>query len=463
VFAQAAGLKSPEDIVGKTDSDLPWLPEQTASFREYDRRIMESDAPEFHIIERLREADGKLAWVETNKAPLRDAQGRVVGILGTYEDITERKQAEEALQASEAKYRFLVENAKDITWTIDLQGRWTFISSNVGQVTGYRPDEVIGKTVWDFLAPECHDLVRERLGRRGRGEDVPPYEVLVVGKDGRHTPFELHTAPILDNSGHIVGVQGVSRDITERKKVEEALREWNATLESRVAQRTEELEQRARQLQKLTLELTEAEERERKRLAEILHDDLQQVLAAAKFQVGLLSSRVQNDAESQQVAGHVRNLLIDAIAKSRSLSHELSAPVLSQSDLGEAFEWLAQQMQTKHGLTVHLDLGGQTELASEPLRVLLYKAAQEALFNVVKHAGVHEAKLRLRRERGRIRLSVSDRGRGFDPTKPGYTLGFGLLSIRERVGCLGGRIKIRSAVGKGSTFRIAVPDAESPA
>ena len=126
--------------------------------------------------------------------------------------------------------------------------------------------------------------------------------------------------------------------------------------------------------------------------AEILHDDLQQVLVAAKSHVGLLSSRVKNDAESQEIAEQAKDLLGDAIAKSRSLSHELSAPVLSQSNLGEAFEWLAEQMQTKHGLTVHLDLGERIELASEPLRILLYKAAQELLFNAIKRAGVHEAK-----------------------------------------------------------------------
>ena len=141
-------------------------------------------------------------------------------------------------------------------------------------------------------------------------------------------------------------------------------------------------------------------------------------------------------------------------------SHERSAPTLSQSDLGETFEWLAEQMQQKHGLAVHLDLGERLELASEPLRALLYKAAREALFNVIKHAGVREAKLRLRHRRGRVRLSVSDRGRGFDPRKPGSKLGFGLRSIRERVEYLGGRMKIHSAVGKGSIFLLTVPDAE---
>ncbi len=234
----------------------------------------------------------------------------------------------------------------------------------------------------------------------------------------------------------------------------------NATLESRVAARTAQLEQRARQLQTLTLELTQAEERERARIAEILHDDLQQVLAAAKFQVDLLGRRPGNDADTQEIAGQAKDLLADGIAKSRSLSHELSSPALSRRDLGEAFEWLAEQMQRKHGFTVCLEAKDRIEVASEPLRILLYKAAQEMLFNAIKHAGVQEAKLRLRRHGGWIGLSVSDQGRGFDPADPAYALGFGLRSIRERIELLGGRLKIRSAPGKGSTFFVVLPNPE---
>jgi PAS domain S-box-containing protein len=98
VFAKAAGLESPKNIVGKTDHDMPWLPEQTKLFHEYDRKVMESDTPEYHIIESQQEADGKLAWIETNKIPLHDTKGNVIGILGTYEDITERKKAEETIK-----------------------------------------------------------------------------------------------------------------------------------------------------------------------------------------------------------------------------------------------------------------------------------------------------------------------------------------------------------------------------
>jgi CheY-like chemotaxis protein len=153
---------------------------------------------------------------------------------------------------------------------------------------------------------------------------------------------------------------------------------------------------------------------------------------------------------------------VEAIGKSRSLSHELSPPGLAHNDLHETFEWLAGQVKAKHGLTVHLDVRDRVELTSEPLKILLYRAAQEMLFNVIKHAGVREAKLRLRRRGGAVCLSVSDQGQGFAVEEPGPAGGLGLGSIRERVKLLGGRMKVRSLPGKGSTFRIVVPDARPP-
>jgi len=218
-----------------------------------------------------------------------------------------------------------------------------------------------------------------------------------------------------------------------------------------------ELQEQARQLQRLTLELSQTEDRERQHLAEILHDDLQQLLAAAKFHLGLLNSRITQDAPSQKIAVLVKDLLKQAIDQSRSLSHELSPPVLSHGDLRETFGWLACQVHAKHGLTVHLDVGGGIELPST-LKSLLYKAAQELLFNVVKHAGVREARLRLRHRRGYVCLSVSDQGRGFDTQEFDQARGLGLLRVREQIKFLGGRLKVRSTQGGGSLFIIAVPN-----
>jgi CheY-like chemotaxis protein len=159
-------------------------------------------------------------------------------------------------------------------------------------------------------------------------------------------------------------------------------------------------------------------------------------------------------AEVERVA----ELLRVAIETSRGLSHDLSPTVLHANDLAEALRWLVSRMRTRQGLTVHLEVSGEVTLASDALTILLFRAAQELLFNASKHAQVREARIRVHHRRRCVGMSVSDRGRGFDPQALQETGGFGLLSIRERVELLGGRMKIRSRPGQGSTFHILVPD-----
>jgi len=253
--------------------------------------------------------------------------------------------------------------------------------------------------------------------------------------------------------------QEVARQRDQLRVAAEALRELNATLESKVVQRTAQLEQRASQLQKLTLELTQAEDRERKRIAAVLHEDLQQQIAGAKFHLNLAKNRARHDPSQQAVIDRVDEMLAQAIEKSRTLSHDLSPAVLHMNDLAEILAWLVREVREKHGLTVHLDIRCDVMLHSEALTMFLFRAAQEMLFNVVKHARVDRATIRVRRTRQLVCLSVCDQGHGFDPKELKETTGLGLLSIRERVELLGGRMRIKSAEGKGSKFHIIVPDA----
>jgi PAS domain S-box-containing protein len=164
-------------------------------------------------------------WREIYAFPMVNDRGEVTGVIEHVRDINERKQAEEALRESEENYRFLVENSKDLVWKIDLDGRWTFVGGNVENITGYRPDEIMGKTIWDFLAPECRESIREKLSGRMRGEDVLPYVSWIINRAGERIPLEVATTSIVDEGGKVVGVQGISRDITLRMRAEEALRE----------------------------------------------------------------------------------------------------------------------------------------------------------------------------------------------------------------------------------------------
>ena len=135
--------------------------------------------------------------------------------------------------------------------------------------------------------------------------------------------------------------------------------------------------------------------------------------------------------------------------------------MLSHGDLGETLKFLAGQIQAKHGLVVDVRANGGTRLGSDGIMALLYKTTQELLFNVVKHADVHQAKVQARRHGPCVCLIVSDRGRGFDPQRLRETAGFGLLNIRERIELPGGRMKVKSAQGKGSRLSITVPDGQA--
>ncbi|MGE5295612.1 MAG: PAS domain S-box protein, partial [Solirubrobacterales bacterium] len=266
------------------------------------------------------------------------------GYINLYvQDITERKNVEEALSRSETLLRTVLDNSPDAVFMKDREGRLVLANPATLAIVGKPAEAAIGKTDAELYDnPADAQAIMEndrRIMNSGRVEAV---EECVSDPAGTRTYLSTK-APYRDEEGRIVGLIGVAREITDRKRAEESLRELNATLETKVSQRTAELEFRARQLQKLALELSQAEEQERRRLAEILHDDLQQQLAAVKFHLGIVGSRAKGDFGVQRSITQLDKMLKDAIETSRNLSHELSPAVMYHGDLGEIIEWLANQ------------------------------------------------------------------------------------------------------------------------
>jgi signal transduction histidine kinase/ActR/RegA family two-component response regulator len=252
-------------------------------------------------------------------------------------------------------------------------------------------------------------------------------------------------------------------DIARRRDVEERLQALNETLELRVAERTAVAESRAVQLRGLTLELTQAEQAERRRLAQLLHDDLQQRLAAAKKWLGIALGRVRTREDPAESLDQVRDLLSQSIESMRTLSAELSPPVLHDAGLAAALEWLARWENSRNRLTLEVRADPDAEPTAENIRAFLFQAVRELLDNVAAHSGVKRASVASRRDGGMIEITVEDKGKGFDPMAAAgdaRNKRFGLFSIQQRLEFLGGRTIIDTAPGRGTRVTLRAPIGE---
>ncbi|MGA2380726.1 MAG: response regulator, partial [Spirochaetia bacterium] len=278
--------------------------------------------------------------------------------------------------------------------------------------------------------------------------------------------------PLLDLQKNAIGVLVISSDsftgfeqrqLTLLKELADDLAFGITSLRARVerdqAQRA--LELKATQLQALAGEIVRTEQRERQRIAQLLHDQIQQLLVATLYGLeGLHEARP--GAEYRQTTEKLSGLVRESIAMSRSLMSELSHHSYTEPDLCTALGWLGAWVKEKYGLDVKVRCAETITAEVEETRVTLLQSVRELLFNVVKHAGVREAYVELvRGPDGCVRVTVSDEGAGFDPEKahaPGLASGgIGLFSIRERLDVIGGGMKIESAAGRGSRLTVWVP------
>jgi len=254
---------------------------------------------------------------------------------------------------------------------------------------------------------------------------------------------------IADETGVIGANIGVAVDITARKEFEQHLIDFNARLEERVAERTEEVRRLAEHLRALTSELTQAEQRERKRVASILHDHIQQLLVAARMQISVGRRSL---AEPGPLATFLRadRHLAEAISASRSLTTELSPPILHEAGLAAGLDWLAEQVREQHHWTVEVKSDPRAEPESEDVRFFLFGAVRELLFNACKYSGVTSALVTMTRVSHRwVKLLVEDQGKGFNPeairreNRP-TSGGFGLFSIQQRLSYIGGKMGLKA-------------------
>jgi CheY-like chemotaxis protein len=224
--------------------------------------------------------------------------------------------------------------------------------------------------------------------------------------------------------------------------------------------------QRAAQLRAMVARLSQAEQRERRRLSQVLHDHLQQLLVAARMKAQRLRHRAEHDESLAQIADEVDERIDQCITESRSLTVELSPPVLYDGGLAAGLDWLARRVEEQNGLPVEVAADRAADPADMDLRVFLFQGVRELLFNVVKHAHATRARVVMAKmENGELRIEVRDDGLGCDPerlaSRANSAGGFGLFNVRERLELLGGRLDIDTAPGKGTRMGIVIPPSKA--
>ncbi|MBW2085110.1 MAG: PAS domain-containing protein [Deltaproteobacteria bacterium] len=365
------------------------------------------------------------------------------------QEITEHRQAEEELREGEERFRTVADFTYDWEYWQGTDGKFIYVSPSCERIIGYQAQEFVQdpNLLLTLIHPEdrenfhAHLLDIKKIDIK-KSSDVFHLDFRIIRRDGQERWISHYCQSVYGADRSWLGHRASNRDITVRKEAEKKILEYQE------------------QLRSLAMELSLAEERERRRIAIDLHDRVCQTLAMVQIDLNKLRQSVAS-TELDKSFDRVIRFVDTAISDTRTLTFNISPPSLYELGLEAALDELAEQMQDEYGLPITLEDDGSPKPVSQEGRVILYRAVRELMINVVKHAQAREMKVSIWGEDGHIHIEVKDDGIGFD-TSQVYsrltkTMSLGLLSIREQLVSLNGQMEIDSKPGRGTTVALVVP------
>lgn len=349
--------------------------------------------------------------------------------------VVTRSNGEQVVTLAEADYpyRMMVESMNEGALTLIPDGTIFYCNPRFAQMVQAEPEKLIGVQFQDLILPEEQSAFEEifkQVGQIGTRR-----EFCLKTSTGKCVQVQLSVYQLTADGASAISI--IATDITERIQAEEKIRS-------------------------LASKLTRAEQEERHRISQILHDDLQQQLFAIKAQLAMLNDANETNKVSPELRttlDQIQGWLSDAITITRNLSIDLSPIVLQGEGLTEAIAWLSSQMKEQYGLQVELEAKGDFHNLDNHIRVLLFQAVRELLFNIVKHASISQAAVTLEQVDGRGRITVTDSGKGFEveAIMNDPKTAHGLLMLQDRLGLMGGNIEVTSKPGDGTRVVIEIP------
>jgi PAS domain S-box-containing protein len=340
-----------------------------------------------------------------------------------------------------AAYQEMLMTAASAVVMIDRNGRIVFANPMAERMFGYAPDELLAQPFERLVPARLRALYRRRLADLGEarapGAGDPEVERTGLRNDGSEFPVEVFRSSMQRADGPVT--VAFITDVTERRDAERRLRAYQD------------------ELRQMAVDVQLVEERERRRIASELHDQVGQALALALLK--LSSARDAVAGAPRADLDEAVALIDQSVARTRTLIFDLSPPVLHDLGLPQALTWLAEDVERRHGLRVELTDEGLDAALDDASATLVFRAVRELLTNVWKHARTASATVTLRRSGACCEVEVEDKGLGFEVAGHGlqYSSGYGLFSVREQIARLGGAVAISSAPGHGTRVGVRVP------
>jgi two-component system, NarL family, sensor histidine kinase DegS len=345
----------------------------------------------------------------------------------------EHDRSEEALRASENRYRALFDSASDGMVVRDLEGNIIMANNAMGKLTGFTIDELESMNISSFLSPESFKktMSSQKMRLEGKSEDkTDRYELQMVKKNGEEITIESVTS-LLFGGERLPVIQAIVRDVSQQKQARKDLRDYAG-------------------------QAILAQEEERKRVARELHDETAQALASLGMDIdSLAKKRMMDSVECSKRLEELRDRTSDILKGVRSLSQAMRPPMLEEVGLLAALQGIANELARQQAITVNFEVKGIPQRLSPDIELTLFRIAQEASTNISKHSRATKCMFQLLFRPEKIQLRISDNGQGFEGSttedESTYSGKLGLIGMRERAKLVGGFLTILSKPGKGTT------------
>jgi signal transduction histidine kinase len=435
----------------------------------------------FELEHRVIRTDGSLGWIHSRAIPIFDDHSEILEWFGAASDITQRKQAEEALRQQRERAEFVADASDVGFWFCDLPFDKLIWDKRVKNHFCLPPEaDVTINTFYERLHPDDREPTRHAMEASIANNTTYDVEYRTVAPDGRQNWIRAIGRTFYDAAGQPTRFDGVTLNVTDRKQSELALSASEArfrvlaqSLDQQVQARTLELQARNREilrmyesLRTLSTRMMEVQDEERRRIARELHDSSGQLLAVIDMQLTTLAHDLRQAAPQFNDQVEETESLVQQLQKEiRTTSYLLHPPLLDEAGLYSALTWYVEGLNKRSDVQIDLEITPNFGRLPRDIELVVFRLVQESLANIYRHSGSKTAMIRVARDEGTVTVEVQDQGKGIPPEKlveiQSEGSGVGIRGMRERLRQFSGELRIESGE-TGTRVWVTIPIAQTP-